>query len=68
MFDYLLQLMAYEMDDRAMINYQLWLMASEKDDLVVIDDQMDGRGDYDDWLRLMVSVRDDAFDFVINFS
>jgi hypothetical protein len=28
---------------------------------------MDGRVDYDDWLQLMVSVRDDKFDFVISF-
>jgi hypothetical protein len=28
---------------------------------------MDGRVDYDDWLWLMVSVRDDGFDFVISF-
>jgi len=28
---------------------------------------MDGRVDYDDWLQLIVSVRDDEFDFVISF-
>jgi hypothetical protein len=28
---------------------------------------MDDRVDYDDWLRLMVSIKDDGFDFVIHF-
>jgi hypothetical protein len=29
---------------------------------------MDGRVDCDDWFGLMVSIRDDMFDFVIGFS
>ena len=28
---------------------------------------MDGRVDYDDLLRLIVSIKDDEFDFVISF-
>jgi hypothetical protein len=28
---------------------------------------MDDRVDYDDWLQLMIFVRDDGFDFVISF-